>query len=339
MLKRAFAALAVVLMGALSAPAWSQVKDIRWGTGPVGSVGHKSLVVLADFLNHAMPKYRITVLPTPGAVTTVKGYATGEYDAFYGSDIAFHELATDSLRFKGFKSHIKRMPVQSFWAFTIEGTLGILARNQDKYKSWSDLEGKRVFTCPLPFDVRAQLERALAALDIKFEYVQLDLSTAGSQLASGAIDAMCIYTGAEKTPAPWITEASLAADWAALNPSAAEIAKLEKQKFSVVELDPSVFKRDVHVKKVVELPFYFGFDVGLEIPAEDVYQMLKLIEQHAPELARADSGFAQIAQNMAGFQRRGVESSWDLVPIHPGLARYMREKGVWETKWDGRIAK
>ena len=29
----------------------------------------------------------------------------------------------------------------------------------------------------------------------------------------------------------------------------------------------------------------------------------------------------------------------DLVPIHPGLAKYMREKGVWDKKWDARIAK
>lgn len=42
---------------------------------------------------------------------------------------------------------------------------------------------------------------------------------------------------------------------------------------------------------------------------------------------------------MAGFQKRGVESSVSLVPIHPGLAKYMREKNVWDPKWDARIAK
>jgi TRAP-type uncharacterized transport system substrate-binding protein len=41
---------------------------------------------------------------------------------------------------------------------------------------------------------------------------------------------------------------------------------------------------------------------------------------------------------MPGFQKRGVESSADLVPIHPGLAKYMREKGVWDAKWDAKIA-
>ena len=62
------------LIGLSSSPVWSEPKDIKWGTGPVGSVGHKALVVLADLLNKEMPDYRITVLPMPGAVMTVKGY-------------------------------------------------------------------------------------------------------------------------------------------------------------------------------------------------------------------------------------------------------------------------
>jgi TRAP transporter TAXI family solute receptor len=341
MLKRALTAFAVIFaLGAANSSAWSQAqpKDIKWGTPPVGTSGHKALVVLSAILNKEMPQYRISVLPTPGAITTVKGYATGEYDGMYGSDIGFHELATDTNRFKGFKSRVKRQPMQSFWSNTIEVSLAVHARNKDKIKKWTDLNGKRVFTGPLPFDVRAHIERGMAALDIKFTYVQIDLAAAGSQLESGAIDAMCIYTGAEKAPPPWLAEASLAADWAALNPSPEEIATFKKKNLSVVEVSPDVFKRNVHVAKVIELPFYYGFHVGLEIPADDVYKMLKIVEANAAELAKSDPTFSQIAKDMPGFQKRGVESSADLVPIHPGLAKYMREKGVWDKKWDSKIA-
>ena len=38
------------------------------------------------------------------------------------------------------------------------------------------------------------------------------------------------------------------------------------------------------------------------------------------------------------MQQRGVQSAADLVPIHPGLAKYMREKGVWDKKWDAKVA-
>jgi TRAP-type uncharacterized transport system substrate-binding protein len=138
---------------------------------------------------------------------------------------------------------------------------------------------------------------------------------------------------------PWIAEASLATDWAALNPSAAEIAALKKAGFPIVEVKPDVFKRNVHADKVVLVPFFYGFHVGLEVPEEDMYQMLRVVEKNVAELAKADPSFAQIAKDMPGFQRRGVEASAHLVPIHPGLAKYMREKNVWDAKWDARVAK
>ena len=339
MSKRTLAFFAAALMAAPIAPAWSQVKEIPWGTSAVGSAGHKALVVLADVLNREMPKYRVTVQPTPGAIVTVKGYATGQFEGYYGADIAFYELANDSNRFKGFKASMKRQPVQSFWNFTTEVGTAVHSRDRAKFKGWADLAGKPVFTGPLPWDVRAQLERAYGALGVKHQYRQVDLAAAGSLLQGGGIEAFIIYTNGETTTAPWITEASLAADWAALNPTASEIATLKKAGFAVTEVNPAAFKRDVHASKVVLLPFYYGFHVGLEVPEDDLYQMLTVIEKNAAGLAKADGSFAQIAKDMPGMQRLGVAAAADLVPIHPGLAKYMRAKGVWDAKWDARVAK
>ena len=339
MFKCTLAFLVAGLVTTWSAAAWAQVKDIPWGTSAVGSAGHKALVVLAEMLNREMPKYRVTVQPTPGAIVSVKGYATGQFEGYYGADIAFYELANDIKRFKGFKASIKRQPLQSFWVFTTDMGMAVHARDKGKYKSWNDLAGKALFTGNPPWDTRAQVERAFEALGIKYQYRQVDLSAAGSLLQSGGIDGFGLYTNGEAAVPPWITEATLAADWAALNPSAAEIATLKKAGFAVIELKPEVFKRNVHTDKVVLLPFYYGFHVGLEIPEDDVYQMLKVVEKNLPDLVKADASYAQIAKDMPGFQRLGVMSSVNLVPVHPGLAKYMREKGVWDAKWDARIAK
>jgi TRAP transporter TAXI family solute receptor len=321
------------------ATAASAQKDIAWGTSAVGSAGHKALVSLATVLNREMKDYRVTVQPTPGAIVSVKGYATGQqFLGYYGADVAFQELAADSARFKGFKAQMKRQPVQSFWTYTIESGVGIHVRDKDKIKQWRDLTGKRAFTGRPPWDVRAHLERAFSALGVKHEYVPVDLATAGSLLESGRLDAITIYTAGQSSTAPWITEASLAADWAALNPSAEEVAILAKAGFPFIEVKPEIFKRDIHAKSLLVSPFYYGFHVGLEIPEDDVYRMLTIIEKHVDELAQADRSFTQIKTNMADMQRRGVASSIDYVPVHPGLARYMREKKVWDPKWDGRIA-
>ncbi len=339
MLKQALCWITAGLTAFCGTAAWPQVKDIPWGTSAVGSSGHRALVALAEVLNREMKNYRVTVQPTPGAIVSVKGYATGQFEGYYGADIAFYELAHDLNRFKGFKPSMKRQPLQSFWTFTVEVGTAVRARDRDKFKDWKSLSGRPVFTGPLPWDVRAHLERAYDALGVKHQYRQVDLAAAGSLLESGGIDGFIIYTNAEATTAPWITEASLAADWAAVNPSADEIARLKQAGFGLTEVKPEVFRRDVHANKVVLLPFYYGFHVGLEVPEADQYRMLVLIEKHAAELAKSDAGFAQIAADMPRMQRLGVESAADLVPIHPGLARYMREKGVWDKKWDARVAK
>ena len=339
MFKRTLALLVAGLMAVWGAPTWSQVKELPWGTSAVGSSGHKALVVLAEMLNREVKNYRITVQPATGAIITMKGYATGQFEGYYGADIGFYEYANDINRFKGFKASVKRPLVQSFWSFTIEVSTAVHSRDKGKFKGWADLAGKPVFTGLLPWDVRAHLERAYGALGVKHQYRQVDLSAAGSLLQSGGLDAFIIYTAGESAPASWITEASLAADWAALNPSAAELAALKKAGFAVIEVTPDVFKKDVHADKVVLLPFYYGFHVGLEVPEDDLYGMLMTIEKNVAQLAKDDASYAQIAKDMPGFQRKGVASSVDFVPIHPGLAKYMREKGVWDAKWDARLAK
>jgi TRAP transporter TAXI family solute receptor len=341
MLKHSLSPLTIVAAVMFATASQAQkVTDIAWGTSAVGSAGHKALVTMASVLNREMKDYRITVQPTPGAVVTVKGYATGQqFLGYYGADVAFQELASDSARFKGFKAQIKRQPVQSFWTYTIETGVGIHARDQGKIKQWRDLTGKRVFTGRPPWDVRAHLERAFKALGVKHEYVPVDLATAGSLLQSGRLDAIIVYTAGQSSTAPWITEAGLAADWAALNPSAAELGLMQKAGFNFIDVQPSVFKRDIHASVLKVSPFYYGFHVGLEVPANDVYRMLTTIEKHADELAKTDRSFTQVKTNMADMQRRGVASSIDFVPVHPGLAKYMREKKVWDRKWDSRVAR
>ena len=337
----ALAAFTVGLIGWSNTAAQAEPTDIKWGTGPIGSSGHKALVVLADVLNKAMPEVRITVLPYPGAVGTVKGFATGEIDGYYGSDVALKEMASDSGRFKGFKSHIKTQPVQSFWCYTLDVGLAIKASDRDTIKKWEDLSGKNVYTGPLPFDTRLHLENAMKAAGVKHIYKQVDLSTAGSQLNSGSIKGMIIYAAGGKSPAPWISEASLAVDWAALDPSPDEIAKLKAAGFAVEEVDPANFhKKADYVKKVTLLPFYWGFDLGMSVSTDEMYKMLTIIDQHADELAKSDPSFKQIGGGqMAAFQKRALELTYTLVPIHPGLAKYLKAKNQWDSKFDLHVAK
>ena len=325
----------------LTLAAWTPLhaKEIRWGTSRIGSSGHRAVTNLANVMKGKMAGYDITVQPTPGAILTVKGYATEKFEGYYGSDIAFFEFANSIKRFKGFKSQAKRAPVQSFWTFTVEMGVGIHARDIGKITSWGDLAGEDFFTGPRPWDTRAQLERALETLGVKFNYKEVSVKTAGSLLESGSFRAFGVYSNAEATTAGWIQQASLQTDWAALNPSASEISKLKNAGFNVVQVPTKVFgKRKTHMDKQTLLPFYYGLHLGMDVSAEEMYTILKSIEANLGALVKADKAFKQIETDMVGMQVQGVTAAANLVKIHPGLAKYMKEKGVWQSKWDSRVA-
>lgn len=332
--------LALLLVAGVAATAQAQSKTLRWGTSSVGSSGHRAITTLVEVLRKEMPDYEFAVQPTPGAILTVKGYATGQFEGYYGSDIAFYELANSTSRFEGFKEQAERMPVQSFWAFSVDMAVGIHASNADKYDEWRDLSGQPVFTGPRPWDTRAQLKRAFNALGIKHQYREVSIDTAGSLLESGRIEAFGPYTNSRLTTAPWINEVSLQTDWVVLNPSAEEIEILENNGLSVVDVDPTAFgqKDNYAVETVKTVPFLYGLHVGTEIPADDVYRMLNIIEENADALAESDRAFQMVADDMEAVQVQGVNAALNLVEIHPGLQRWMQEKGIWQSKWNSRVA-
>ncbi len=312
--------------------------EIAWGTSAVGSAGHAALVNLSALLNREWEGFRTDVLPTGGAIQSVIGYGDGEFDGYYGADVAFAEMADDRDRMEGFADEAERMPVQSFWAYPMETGLAIHADAADELEGWGDLGGEPVFTGPAPWDVRANLEAAMQAIDVGHEYVEVDTGVAGSSLEEGTISAMIAYTTSEATPAPWVVEAELQTDMHILNPTDDEISEIEAAGFEVVSVSTDEFEGDVGVDEALFVPFFYGFHVGMEISEDDVYAMLEVIDEHAEELAEADGAYAILAEDVAELQRRGVAASVDDVEVHPGLASWMQDQGVWDDEWDDRIA-
>ena len=314
--------------------------SIAWATSDVGSAGHAALVNLSALLNREWDGFQTDVLPTGGAQQSVIGYATGEFDGYYGANVAFAEIAEDRDRYAGFAKEdgVERMPVQTFWAYTMETGLAIHADNADEFTGWRDLEGEPVFTAPAPWDVRANLEAAMDAIDVGHEYVEVDTGVAGSALDTGDLSAFVAYTSAEIAPAPWVVEAELQTDMVILNPTDEEIADMEAAGFEVVSVSTEGFEGDVGTDEMLVVPFFYGFHVGMEVSEEDVYDMLTVIAENAEELAAADDAFSVLAEDPAELQRRGVASSIDYVEVHPGLASWLEDEGLWDEDWDDRIA-
>jgi TRAP-type uncharacterized transport system substrate-binding protein len=92
------------------------------------------------------------------------------------------------------------------------------------------------------------------------------------------------------------------------------------------------YTRDLGVAELYGVPFYFGYHHGLNFPAEDVYRALKVFEAGSADLLKLDPGFGPLAADVAGFQVLGIKSIPE-IPVHPGLAKYLKEKGLWDPAW------
>ncbi len=306
---------------------------IRWGTSRTGSSGYRALTTLTKVLGDELPNFEFTVVPTAGAVASMKEFATGQLDGCYAADIGFKEMYSFTGRFEGFKDQAKRMPLQTLWVYTIDIGIAIPKEYAGQFQCWSDLSGKKVFTLPKGWDTGTALRKALDTLGINYEHIELDLDAVATALKRGDIVATGVYITGESSLAPWIRQLEVQVDLVILNPCPDEIQKLREAGIPVSEVPiQGIFSKDVGVDTFKGVRIYYGFHFGNNIPEDAVYQILVTIEKNLDKLAQLDPAFSQIAEDFVGFQVEAIQASKD-IPVHPGLAKYLKEKGVWSDEW------
>lgn len=315
-------------------PAATEAKiTIKWGTSRTGSSGYRALSTLASLLNREMPEIEIVVVPTAGAVASMKSFARGELDACYAADIGFREMYSFTGRFEGFESEAKRMPLQTLWVYTLDIGIAVPKEKANQFSCWSDFNGQKIFTLPMGWDVGTALRLALDVLGIKYEHVELDLDAVATALQRGDIVATGIYVTGGRSIAPWAQQLLAQMDLVIVNPCPNEIEKLKAEGIPIGESPTSpAFPKDVGTDKLIGVRIYYGFHTGTNIDEEVVYKLIKFVEQNAVKLAEIDPAFSQVAEDFLGFQIEAINAA-KFVPLHPGLAKYMKEKGVWNEEW------
>ncbi|MGD8880742.1 MAG: TAXI family TRAP transporter solute-binding subunit [Desulfobacterales bacterium] len=335
--------LAAVLLSvfALSGPA--EAKYVwRWGTSNPGAYGYRVSAFLSDFLRRAMPDYDVTVYPYVSTTANIKSFLVGELESTYSAEPGLRKLYAFQKPYKGFEPNVQQMPVQSFWSYTMETHILTLPKNKDKYRSWSDLDGKKIYMTKAGYMNHINIFRAMRDINgLKIKHVEVDMSKVADALRAGTIDATAAYTTALVSLAGWIKVLDVASPLQGVNPTPEQIKKLTAAGFTPAKINmKKAYTKDLGVDELFGVPFYFGYHHGLKFPAEAVYQALKAFEAEAEMLTKLDPGFGPLAADFAGFQVKGIQSIPE-VPVHPGLAKYLEEKGLWDSSWviatDGTI--
>jgi hypothetical protein len=327
--------LTVVLVSAFVLPsAAAEKKLLRWGCANPGSFYYKASAFMADFLRRGVPDYDLTIYPFVSTTANMKGFLTGNLESVYTAEPGFVKLYAFQKPFAGFEPHVKKMPVQAIWLYTMETHILTLPLNKDKYRTWDDLDGKKIYMTKAGYMNHINIFRAMRDIcGLNIKHVEVDMAKVADALGKGTIDATAAYTTALVSLASWIKVLDVATPLQGVNPTPAQIKKLTAAGFTPAKIDiKKAYTRDLGVDELYGVPFYFGQHFGIDIPEDGVYRILKVLDESAGDLVKLESGFGPLAADFAGFQVLGIKSIPE-VPVHPGLAKYLKEKGLWDSSW------
>lgn len=329
--------LTVVLVSAFALPdraAPAEKQMWRWGTADPGSYGYRVSAFIADFLRRGMPNYDVTVYPYASTTANIKSFLLGELESVYLAEPGLRDLYAFKKAYKDFESKVVQMPVQSFWTYTMETHILTLPERKDKFRTWEDLDGKKIFMTTAGYMNHINIFRAMTdILGLKITHVEVDSSKAADALRAGTVDAVANYTTALVSLPTWGKTLDVASHLQGVNPSPEQIKKLTAAGFAPAKIDmKKAYTKDLGVDVLYGVPFYFGYHHGLRFPEAEVYKALKVFEAEGAALPKLDPGFGPLAADFAGFQVLGIRSIPE-VPVHPGLAKYLKEKGLWDPTW------
>lgn len=333
--RRAYLCAAFMAAFALAAvPAEAQErKSIRWATSNVDSYGYKVAASMVKILEEALGKdYTVTVQPFPSTTGAMKSAMDGNAEIGYTADVGMTQLYASEGGFRNY-TPAKGKLVHTWYAYPMESFMAAPAAKAGDYKCWSDFSGKPVFFTTAGFMNWLNFQRIYKTLGYQFKHVEIDPKTQSDALQSGSITGAVAYTTAGRSLASYWRETELRTDVKMINPCPNEVEKLKAAGLAVVEVNPkNAFSKDVGVQQILGVPILFAYNVRPDMPEDVVYKMLKAFYEQREKLAQADPGFTPMAKDFVGMQVNGISANPD-IPVHPGLAKFLKEHKAWNDKW------
>jgi TRAP transporter TAXI family solute receptor len=308
-------------------------KSIRWATSSTGSYGYNVAAQMTKVLEDGLGgEYTVTVNPYPSTTAAMKAAMDGDGEISYTADVGMAQIYEGDGSFKDYKPAKSRL-VHTWYAYPMESFMAVYAPKASQFKSWGDFSGKPVFFTPAGFMNWLNFVRIYKALGYQFKHVQIGEAAQGDALQAGTIVGAVAYTTAGASlPAYW-RETELRADIRVINPTPDEVKKLTAAGLAPTEVDPKkAFSKDVGVKTILGVPILFGYNVRADMPEEVVYKMLNKFYAERETLAKAQPGFIPMARDFVGMQAKGINAN-PTVPVHAGLAKFLKEKKAWNEKW------
>jgi TRAP transporter TAXI family solute receptor len=327
------AASAVLTVAAIQTADAQARKSLRWTTSQVGSYGYTIAAAMAKIAEQALGgEYTVTVQPYTSPTVAMKAVMDGEGEIAYTADIGMGQFHDRVGPFKDFKPTMPEL-VHTWYAYPMESLMATTVANAEKFKCWKDFSGKPVFYTNAGFQNWLNWQRIFKTLGYEFKHVQIDLKSNADALEQGTIVGSATYTTAGKSLAAYWKETEIRMDIQVINPCPDEVQKIKAAGLAVAEVDPKgAFSKDVGPSKLMGVPILFGYNARLDIPEDLVYRLVSAVYKEKDNLVKVDAGFTPMAKDFTGMQAQGINANPN-IPVHPGLAKFLKEHKAWNDKW------
>lgn len=324
---------ALFSLGPAVATSQAAMDNIRLGSGKEGSAGYSCGVALAATIKKNVKGVSMEAVPTPGSTASVKIFARGGLDMAYCSTWTLRDAYNNRGPFA--KSPIKRLPLQGWYYLTADWIPTTSAKSKD-INTYQDMAGKKFYPYAAGSGIYDVYRFVFTKLGIwkQLEIRQIGAMESADAIKMGTVDVLGAYCLDKGQTAPsWMRNLDTRATIKILRPSKEQMDKITKingitfGKLSNKWMQPK--NRKLNSGDVYGWSIHYGFHPGDNMPTEVMYQIYKTwIEKAKQDLAPVNAILKFTANNMMELQVKGLLEAKD-IPVHPGVAKYLKEKGMW----------
>ena len=307
---------------AASTPAAGGTKDVVWATASLGGTIQMVATAIATVVNKYESDLKITIQATGGSVENVRLFRGNEADIIHTTEAVNGFRGTGS--FQGEEPLTKLQTL--FKAYGNETVALVLDGSPltDTYQ----LEGKKVCIGPTGSGISQQATAYLKAIGLydKCDVLNISYNDSVDALKDGTIDVLFAFTSGQM-PNSYLTQLQTTAKVRALplDTSVFEAIFKDCPDFAAAVLP--VGSLDCITEEYKTFASYSIEYVDSRMSEDVAYRIVKNIYEHGDELTVYNKSCSALKLENA-MDGMPLE-----IPVHPGAAKYFKEKGVWNDAY------
>lgn len=302
------------------------VAGASMGTGP-----YMFAVAFSSLANKYYPQYKFVVQATGGSIENLKLLNQKELDIGLVTPGALTAAKEGTRWFKDLKDS-KKLRYDDVRGISVyfSMTMHLIVRDGSPIRSIYDVKGKRVALGSPGSTIALMSLDILKAhgleKDIDYKSVELDAPSAARSWQDGMVDLWCQLN---EVPAAQISDATALNNFRLLSIDDEKIVKKLRDNKAISQeegtalstIEVGAYSTMKNTKPVVTISSYSGINAHKDVGDDIIYAFTKAIYDHLDELEQRLGPTAKrfkLQDAMAGL----------VVPLHPGAAKYYREKGI-----------